>query len=102
MPLMEISIVPIGTEEASASDCVADAIKILRKEKGVKFELNSMGTVIESDSLEILLKIAKKMHEAVLGDKVNRVVTNIKIDDRRDKKLSMEGKLNSVKRKIDE
>jgi len=36
MPIMEISIVPLGTESASVSGYVADAIKILKEQKGIK------------------------------------------------------------------
>jgi len=60
-----------------------------------------MGTVIEADSLNKLLEVAKKMHEAVLSGEIKRVVTSIKIDDRKDKKLSMLGKIKSVKNKLD-
>ncbi len=100
MPIMEISIVPVGIRDASVSKYVAEALKVLKNEKGILYELNSMGTVIESDSLDILLEIAKKMHETVLSGEVKRVVTTIKIDDRKDKKLSMRGKIKSVESKI--
>jgi len=36
------------------------------------------------------------MHRAVLSGKINRVVTTIKIDDRKDKKISIEEKVGSV------
>ncbi len=100
MPIMEISIVPVGTNDASVSRYVAEALKVLKNEKGILYELNPMGTVIESDSLDRLLEVAKKMHETVLSGKVSRVVTNIKIDERKDKKLSIHGKIKSVENKI--
>jgi len=40
------------------------------------------------------------MHEVVLSGEIKRVVTTIKIDERRDKKLSMRGKLKSVEKNI--
>jgi uncharacterized protein YqgV (UPF0045/DUF77 family) len=40
------------------------------------------------------------MHEAVLREEVVRVVTTVKIDDRRDKPLTMKGKLDSVRKKL--
>jgi uncharacterized protein (TIGR00106 family) len=100
MALMEISIVPIGTKNASVSAHVAAALKVLRNEKGIKYELNPMGTVIESVSLKKLLALAGKMHKTVLSGGINRVVTTIKIDDRRDKKLSMRGKIKSAENKL--
>jgi len=100
MAIMEISVIPLGTKTPSVSRYVANALKILEKEKGIKYELTSMGTIIEGD-LEKLLILAKRMHEAVFEDKeVLRVVTTIKIDDRRDKPQSMQDKIKSVKEKL--
>ncbi|MBN2119750.1 MAG: MTH1187 family thiamine-binding protein [Candidatus Omnitrophica bacterium] len=100
MPIMEISIVPLGTGTASVSGHVANAVNVLKKQKGIKYELTSMGTIIEADSVRQLLAIAGKMHRTVLSDKVVRVVTTIKIDDRRDRKLTAKGKIKSVQKRL--
>lgn len=100
MPIMEISIVPIGTKTASVSKYIADALKVVEKEKNIKYQLTSMGTIIESPSLDRLLNLAKKMHLVVLKEEGKRIVTTIKIDDRLDKKLTIEGKVESVTKKI--
>jgi len=100
MPIMEISIVPLGTKTPSVSKYVAEAVKILKKQKKIKYELTSMGTIIEANSVGQLLSIANKMHRVVLRDKIKRVVTAIKIDDRKDKKLTAEGKINALRKKI--
>ena len=100
MSIMEISIVPLGTETASVSRYVADAVKMLKEQKGIKYEITSMGTIIEADSVGKLLDIAGKMHKTVLKDKIKRVVTTIKIDDRRDKKLTAKGKIKSVQKRL--
>jgi len=99
MPVLEISVIPLGTKTASVSKYVASCTKILEKEKKIKYQITAMGTIIEADSLKKLFKIAQKMHEEVLL-KTQRVVTTIKIDDRKDKKLTMEGKITSLKRKL--
>lgn len=98
--IAEISVVPLGTQTPSVSKYVASALKILEKERNIKYQLTAMGTIIEADSLNELLNLAKKMHEAVFNEGVKRVVTTIKIDDRRDKKLTIEGKTKSVKEKM--
>jgi uncharacterized protein (TIGR00106 family) len=100
MPIMEISIVPLGTGTASVSRYVAEAVKVLKKQKGIKYELTSMGTIIEADSVGKLLVIAGKMHKTVLKDKIKRVVTTIKIDDRKDRKLTAKGKIKSVQKRL--
>lgn len=100
MAIAEVSIIPLGTETPSVSKYVATAIKVLQREKGVSYELNPMGTTIEGD-VDSILQVVEKMHESVFGNGVARVVTTIKIDDRRDKPLSGEGKLSSLKEKLE-
>jgi len=101
MAVVEVAVIPMGTKTPSVSKYVARAVKVLESEKNIKYELTSMGTIIEGD-LEKVLSLARKMHESVFGKEVSRVVTVIKIDDRRDKSLSIEGKLKSVKEKLGE
>lgn len=98
MAIMEISIIPVGSKKSSISNFVAEAVKVLKRE-GVKYEVTSMGTIVEGD-LEKLFDLARRMHEAVMGKGVARVVTSIKIDDRIDKLLSMEDKVKSVQEKL--
>jgi len=99
MAIVEINIIPLGTETPSLSKYVASAVKILQQEKDLKYEVNSMGTVIEGD-LDKILVVARKMHEAPFREGLARVETIIKIDDRRDKTLSMSGKVESLKEKL--
>ena len=96
MPIMEISVVPLGTKKPSVSKYVQTALKVLKKEKNIKYQLTAMATIVESNSLEKLLDIAKKMHRSIFSKEVKRVLTSIKIDDREDKNLTIEGKLKSV------
>jgi uncharacterized protein (TIGR00106 family) len=98
MAILEISVVPIGTKETSLSSYVAECLQILKKEK-VRYELTSMGTNIEGD-LRDLLRIALKMHETPFRKGAARVLTTLKIDDRRDKKGTLSGKKRAVKRKL--
>lgn len=100
MPIMEISIVPIGTNAASVGGFVAKAIEVLRKERGIKYRLTPMGTIVEAESFRKLLAVAAVMHEAVFECGVKRLVTVMKIDDRRDKISNMEGKIKSVRLKL--
>jgi len=98
MAILEISVVPIGTGDTSLSTSVADCLRILKKEK-VRYELSSMGTNIEGN-LKDLLKIAFKMHQIPFKKGALRVLTTLKIDDRRDKKGTLEGKKRAVQSKL--
>ena len=99
MAIAEVSVVPLGTKTASVSRYVARAVRVLEQQKGIKYEIAPMGTVLEGD-LDRILAAVKKMHEGVFGEGVVRVLTTIKIDDRRDKPLTMKGKLDSVRKKL--
>lgn len=100
MVIAEVSVVPIGTKTPSVSEYVAKAIKVLREEKGVKYQLTAMGTLVEGE-LDEVLEAAKKMHECLFDEDVKRVISTIRIDDRRDKKLTISYKVESVMRKLE-
>ncbi len=91
-------ITPLGTGSPSLSAYVAKVHKVL-EEAGIKYQLTPMSTIVEGDVDEIL-SVARKMHEVLFNEGVQRVVTSIRIDDRRDKKLTMEGKVKAVIEKL--
>ena len=97
MAVVEVSILPLGTGTPSMSRYVADVLKVL-KESNLKYELTAMGTIIEGD-LDEVLKWVKKMHEVSFKEGVKRVITTIEIDDRRDKELTIKGKIKAVEDK---
>jgi uncharacterized protein (TIGR00106 family) len=97
MAVMEVSVIPIGIG-SSVSSYVADCIRVLKKER-VSYELTAMGTNVEGD-LKDLVRVALKMHQVPFSRGAKRVVTTIKIDDRRDKKGSIAGKKRAVLRKL--
>ena len=99
MAIAEISVVPLGTKTPSVSQYVARAVKVVEQEKDIKYEITAMGTIIEGD-LDRILAVVRKMHEETFGSGVTRVVTTVKIDDRRDKAQSMKGKVDSLKKKL--
>ena len=99
MAIAEVSIIPLGTGTPSVSKYVARAISVLQQEKDIKYELTSMGTIIEGD-LEKILKVARKMHQATFDEGAMRVITTIKIDDRRDRPSTMSGKIESLMKEL--
>ncbi len=99
MAIVQVSIVPIGTKTTSLSKYVARCVEIVQNQKSVAFRLTPMGTVLEGD-LDKILSVVRKMHESAFGEGVQRVVTIINIDDRRDKKATMESKMSSVESKL--
>ncbi len=97
MVIAELSVVPIGTGEAGLSQYVAACLDVLAQRKEISYQLTPMGTVLQGP-IEVVLDVAAKMHEAPFGLGVKRVVTTIKIDERRDKSATMAGKVESVRK----
>jgi uncharacterized protein (TIGR00106 family) len=99
MAIIDISVVPVGTQSPSVSQFVAGAVRILKNEPGIKYELTPMNTIIEGD-LAKLMALAQRMHESAFAAGAMRVVTTMRIDERRDKPLTMQGKVAAVKEKL--
>jgi len=99
MTIAEVSVVPLGTKTPSVSQYVARAVKVLGREKNIRYEITAMGTIVEGD-LDTILAVVKKMHEEVFGEGVGRVLTMVRIDDRRDKAQGMKEKVDSLKKKL--
>lgn len=100
MPVMEISVVPVGSG-VSLSRYVSECVNIIRRTKNIKFDITAMGTIVEADNLEVLFSLVKKIHKRIFGLGVLRIVTNISIDDRRDKQLTIKGKLRSLNKRLE-
>lgn len=99
MAIVEISVTPLGIDRMGVSEYVAGCLELVR-ESGLTHQLTPMGTIIEGPA-EILFPLLQKMHESPFSAGVQRVSTLIKIDDRRDQKHSMQGKVDSVLTKLD-
>ena len=95
MIISQLSISPVG-KSVSLSKYVKIAIDTLREEN-IKFQTNAMATVIETEDLETLFRVVKKAHNSVMASGADRVITELKIDDRKDKNSTIESKIESVK-----
>ena len=95
----ELTIIPIGTSGTSLSKYIAAAVSALDK-MGFKYSITGMGTIMETNDPEKLFDSIKMAHEAVFNEGAQRVSTSVKIDDRRDKKETLEEKVLSVKEKM--
>ena len=94
MALMHLTIIPLGTQSTSVGEFVVDIQKALEG-AGMPFQLTDMGTIIEGDSKD-LLQLADQLAELPFNKGAQRVVTQISLDDRRDKKVSLGDKQASV------
>lgn len=98
MAILEISVLPIGTNNASIGSFIAESCKTL-KTKGITFEVTPTSTIVQG-SLPQLMEIAEEMHAAPFKLGAQRVITNIMIDERTDKQDDMDGKVEEVIKNI--
>jgi len=94
--LVEFSIVPLGKNSSIGKD-VAKVLKIVDN-SGLPYKLNPMGTVVEGTWDEVMV-LVKKCHQAVLRGGV-RVVTSIKIDDRKRRRNMIDEKVESIEKRL--
>lgn len=99
MAVVEVTIAPMGTGSASISKYVAACHKVLAQATDLKYQLTPMATIIEGD-LGRIFTVIRQMHEVPFENGAPRVSTLIRVDDRRDKELTMEGKIRSVMEKL--
>lgn len=94
MAFMQITVMPLGTGSTSVGDYVADIERFLR-EKGLEHSLHDMGTVVCGSPGE-LFQLAGELHELPFNHGAMRVVTQISVDDRRDKDRKLDEKRRAV------
>ena len=98
MAVAEITVIPSGVGP-SVSAYVAKAERLIKKHPGIKSQLTPMGTILEGD-LDAILAVVKDVHSGMFGDGVERVYTIVRIDERHDKPLTMEGKIKAVESRM--
>jgi uncharacterized protein (TIGR00106 family) len=94
--LVEFSVVPLGKGE-SVSQYVAECLKIVEA-SGISYRMNPMGTVLEGD-YDTAMSVIRACHMKVM-DLCPRVITSIKIDDRKARQNMLDTKIASVERKL--
>jgi len=80
--LAELEVIPVGTNSASISGLLAQVATLI-DQSGLDYRVGPMGTVVEGD-WDRVMNLAKQCHQAMLQSAA-RVMTTIRIDDRKDK-----------------
>jgi uncharacterized protein (TIGR00106 family) len=95
MAIVQVTVVPLGTAGPSVSRYVREVLAVLDRHPEVKAHVGPNGTALEGE-LDALWPVVREMHEAPFAAGVQRVMTLLNVDDRRDKSTSIEGKLAAV------
>ena len=96
--VVEFNIIPLG-RGINVSKYLVPALKEVKKIK-MNCQITPMCTIFEAKNVEEAFNIVKAAHGAVFKTGVKRVVTTVKIDDRRDLDKSMEDKVQSLTNKM--
>ena len=96
MIVAEVSVSVLG-EGSSIGRFVRAAVEALKK-SGLKTLPGPNSTSIEAASIDEILEAVRAAHMAVADAGAKRVVTTLKIDDRRDKSATLEAKLRAIDR----
>lgn len=94
MPLMEISIVPVGTNSSSFSSVIKDVCRVI-DQKGLNYQVTPTATVIEGN-IDQLMSVAAEIHQTSLQNGADRVITQITIDDRLDQPMNLHSQVAKV------
>ncbi len=94
MPMFEITIVPLGTNSPSLSKYVRISYEEIKR-SGLEFQLTPMGTCVIG-SFKDVFALVEKIHNKLSALGMERISTQIKIDDRRDKKITFQSKIKAV------
>ncbi|HHY92274.1 MAG TPA: MTH1187 family thiamine-binding protein [Firmicutes bacterium] len=94
MALLEISVVPVGTTSASISSFVTRACQAVEK-RGLEYQVTPTATVIEGE-LPQLIQVAQEMHQLAFQGGTQRVITNMTIDERKDKRQDLDRAVTAV------
>jgi uncharacterized protein (TIGR00106 family) len=99
MIIAEVTVVPLGTASTSLSTYIAEVEKVLNKFPKIKSMLTPMSTILEGEMDEVMEAI-KAVHDVPFQMGAQRVSTTLRIDDRRDKRITMAGKVAAVKNRL--
>lgn len=92
--IAQLSVYPIG-EGTSLSRFVKKGVKVI-SESGYPYEIGGMSTTVEVPDLDALFDLVKKVHAAHVAEGAKRIVIDLKVDDRRDKKATIQSKKAAV------
>ena len=95
--LAELSVFPLDKGGKGLSRYVAGSVKII-EQSGLAYEMHAMGTLIEGPADKVF-DVIRRCHEN-MARQSDRVVTYVKIDDRKGVDGTISKKVRSVEEKL--
>ena len=93
LAVAEIFITPLGTSDSTIREYIRALIPLVEA-SGLKYQLTAMGTQVEGP-VDALLALTRQLHDATFDahEGTDRVVTHLRLDERRGEPLTLEGKV---------
>jgi uncharacterized protein (TIGR00106 family) len=93
MVVAELTVTPLVEGDIKPFiDVAVDEIK----KSGVKYEVDALGTTLEGD-LDTILRVARQAHLAVKNKGAERVLTELRIDEKADVAVTIEREVNAYR-----
>ncbi len=99
MATADLTVIALGRPDASASAYIAEIQRRLARQERVRYAMHAMGTSLEGETADILAVVGE-LHAVPFDQGVPRVYTVLKLDERRDKAQTLEDKVASVERRL--
>lgn len=96
MVMAEFSVVPLDKGE-SVGKWIAEVVKLVH-ESGISYQFTPMATIVEGE-LDEVMELISSCHQK-MRESSDRVITNIKLDDRQGAESRLRGKVESVEKHL--
>jgi uncharacterized protein (TIGR00106 family) len=97
----DLTVIGLGRADASASKYIAEIQRRLAAQDRVRYALHAMGTSLEGSTQDILAVVAE-LHAVPFELGLPRVYTVLKLDERRDREQTLDDKVASVRRLLED
>ncbi len=101
MATADLTVLALGRPEVSATEYITEIQRRLAGQDRVRYRMHAMGTSLEG-STEDILAVVGELHALPFDQGIPRVYTVLKLDERRDREQTLEDKVASVQRLLDE
>jgi uncharacterized protein (TIGR00106 family) len=101
MATADLTVIALGRPDVSASRYIAEIQRRLAAQDDVRYAMHAMGTSLEGTTADIL-RIVGELHAVPFELGIPRVYSVLKLDERRDKQQTLEDKVASVQRLLDD
>ena len=101
MATADLTVIGLGRADASASRYIAEIQRRLAAQDRVRYRLHAMGTSLEGETADILAVVGE-LHAVPFELGLPRVYSVLKLVERRDREQTLDDKVASVERLLDE